>query len=243
MKKNLKVLLAAALCSCSLSMVTFAGTWQVEGTNWKYQNDDSSYAANGWITDNGKWYYFDANGYMMTGWVFDNQSWYYLNPSGEMRMEPLVENQVTYYFDAASGVCTNPDAAKPAVAGTLTEQQYLDYIEEFIGILGDASDKAMKELDNLNKGDVWQAKLLLTDLKTPFVQFFEVQAPARFAQAHEHYKNGCVAMVQYLDICIQLVDSDNLSSSQILDLYNQMMATLQVLTDEFDMGDRLFWES
>ncbi|WP_024735212.1 N-acetylmuramoyl-L-alanine amidase family protein [Enterocloster asparagiformis] len=87
MKKGFKVFLAASLGSCVLTMTSYAGSWQADGANWRYQNDDASYAAGGWAAINDNWYYFDADGYMKTGWVLDNQSWYYLNPSGEMRRE------------------------------------------------------------------------------------------------------------------------------------------------------------
>lgn len=242
MNKKFKVLIAATLCSCSLSMVSFAGTWQAEGTNWKYQNDDSSYAANGWVADNGKWYYFDASGYMKTGWVEDNHNWYYLNPAGEMRLEPLFENQVTYYFDAASGVCTNPNAAQTVVSGTYTqeEQQYIDYREQFIVHLEQVTESSEKELNQLNKEDIEQGKALLNEMKVPFTQFYQIQAPARFAQAHEQYKSGCVYMIQFLDTCIEIIDSDNMDIIQYWDLYNKMNSLSQSVEDVFDLGDTLF---
>ena len=34
----------------------------------------------GWVSDSGKWYYFDkGDGHMLTGWVLDDGKWYYLD--------------------------------------------------------------------------------------------------------------------------------------------------------------------
>ena len=210
MKKSFKVLLAAVIGSCSLSMVSYAGTWQAEGANWKYQNDDFSYAANGWAADNGKWYYFDANGYMMTGWVLD--------------------------FDGASGACTNPDGAQTAVGGALTEAQYgVAKLEFFVDVI-DYNRKIAKIVyssDSNTQDDIQ----ILTEIKAPFVRFYEIQAPARYAQAHERYKNGCVAMVQYIDTCIQMLSTDDYNV--FMDLYGKLPAYTQTITDEFNAGDQL----
>ena len=236
MKKSFKVLLAAVIGSCSLSMVSYAGTWQAEGANWKYQNDDFSYVANGWAADNGKWYYFDANGYMMTGWVLDGGIWYYLNPAGEMRTEPLIENGVTYYFDGASGACTNPDGAQTAAGGALTEAQYgVAKLEFFVDVI-DYNRKIAKIVyssDSNTQDDIQ----ILTEIKAPFVRFYEIQSPARYAQAHERYKNGCVAMVQYIDTCIQMLSTDDYNV--FMDLYGKLPAYTQTITDEFNAGDQL----
>lgn len=241
MKKGFKVFLAASLGSCVLAMTSYAGSWQADGANWRYQNDDASYAAGGWAAINDNWYYFDADGYMKTGWVLDNQSWYYLNPSGEMRREPLFENQVTYYFDSVSGACTNPDAANTAqTAGsdTLTEaeQQYIDRLNEFNKLVEDVANRS----DSLNSEDIEAAKQMLSDMKAPFIQFAGVQAPARFAQAHERYKNGCAAMVEYLDSCIQFMEDPNPSSAKVSEFDENMRSAFEKLTEEFGAGDSLF---
>lgn len=236
MKKGFKVLLAASLGSCFLAMTSYAGGWQADGANWRYQNDDASYAAGGWVAIGGNWYYFEADGLMKTGWILDNQSWYYLNPSGEMRMEPLFENQVTYYFDSASGACTNPDAANTAQAagsGVLTEQQYLDRFDEFGKRLADISGR----VESIDYGDVEAAKQVLNEMKTLFIQFAEVQAPARFAQAHERYKNGCAAMVDQLDITIQMNDT-----TDIYELSEGIISAAEAqkkAEEEFEAGDAL----
>lgn len=55
--------------SVSTSMVSYAGTWVADNGQWKYRNDDGSYAK-GWFQDgDGRWYYLDSNGRMLADTV------------------------------------------------------------------------------------------------------------------------------------------------------------------------------
>lgn len=49
-----------------LSIPAYAGIWQPVDSGWKYQNDDGSFAANTWLSDNGSNYYFGSDGIMLT---------------------------------------------------------------------------------------------------------------------------------------------------------------------------------
>ena len=71
--RNLKKVLLAGLVlsfSVSSSIMAFAGQWERDSTGWWYQNDDGTYAADGWQwinaegTGDSYCYYFDENGYM-----------------------------------------------------------------------------------------------------------------------------------------------------------------------------------
>lgn len=65
MKKQ-KTMVMTTILSLSLASTVFAGAWQPQTTvQWKYQNDDGSYAT-GWVQDDGKYYYLDSNGIMLT---------------------------------------------------------------------------------------------------------------------------------------------------------------------------------
>lgn len=65
MKKH-KTMAMTMILSLSLVSTVFAGTWQPQTTvQWRYQNDDGSYAT-GWVQDDGKYYYLDSNGIMLT---------------------------------------------------------------------------------------------------------------------------------------------------------------------------------
>lgn len=63
-KSFVKVLTLTAALSMLASSTAFAGQWKQEGSTWKYQNDDGSYATNNWQWIDGKSYCFDSNGNM-----------------------------------------------------------------------------------------------------------------------------------------------------------------------------------
>ena len=63
--RKTKLFIATLAMSMLLSSTSLAGTWQAQDNGqWKYQNDDGSFAT-GWIEDGGKSYYLDANGIML----------------------------------------------------------------------------------------------------------------------------------------------------------------------------------
>ena len=73
--KLAKVVLVTAICSASLSVTAFAGTWKTganENANrWWYDNGNGTYAKDGWNWIDGnsdgiaECYYFDADGWML----------------------------------------------------------------------------------------------------------------------------------------------------------------------------------
>lgn len=63
--KKVKLILATAIFTITMGMAAYAGTWQSDNGQWKYQNDDGSFST-GWIQDfDGKWYYLNESGYML----------------------------------------------------------------------------------------------------------------------------------------------------------------------------------
>ena len=67
MKRLFKVAAISAL-AISVTVPVFAGQWQTgQDTNkWRYQNDDGSWAADGWQQIDGAFYYFDGEGWMLS---------------------------------------------------------------------------------------------------------------------------------------------------------------------------------
>ena len=90
------------------AMVT--GTVTINGEQHKF---DSSgvwkgkvvQSKNGWVTENGKWYYY-KNGTKVTGWVKDGKSWYYMDPSGVMHTGWLALNGKWYYLNSGGAMVT-----------------------------------------------------------------------------------------------------------------------------------------
>lgn len=84
MTKKLAIAGAAAILTAGISMTSFAGEWKIDQVGWWYQNDDGSYAKDGWAKIDNVWYWFDETGYMETGWIYDAGNYYYLVESGGM---------------------------------------------------------------------------------------------------------------------------------------------------------------
>lgn len=69
--------------------VTAINNNKLNNSNWKQTSEGLSYYKDGirqagWVSDNGKWYYFNTSGIMQIGWFYDNteNKWYYLNNDG-----------------------------------------------------------------------------------------------------------------------------------------------------------------
>ena len=71
MKKRWIALTLGLTLTIGTSMTSLAAGWQQNTSGWRYQNNDNSYATNGWQWIDGnndgvaECYYFDANGYML----------------------------------------------------------------------------------------------------------------------------------------------------------------------------------
>ena len=66
MKKRYAALLMAAAMTAGSAVTSFGGQWEQTGDQWKYQNDDGTYAAGGWMCIDSKYYYFGADGIMLS---------------------------------------------------------------------------------------------------------------------------------------------------------------------------------
>ena len=77
--------------------------WVNTGSGWKWQLEDSSYAANQTITIGDATYRFGADGYMVTGWDKVNGAWSYYNAYGARVSGWLASGATWYYLDPATG--------------------------------------------------------------------------------------------------------------------------------------------
>ena len=108
----LKVLAAAGVVSALLAGTAFAGTWSRNGSDWGYVDDRGKCVNEGWIYDNGSWYFFQPNasgtGVMQTGWVKDAGKWYFLDNTSRDSSGKLLTGWTSidgdwYYLDPANG--------------------------------------------------------------------------------------------------------------------------------------------
>lgn len=88
-KKLLTIVSATAVLSLGLSIMSFAAT--------------------GWVQENGKWRYYDRDGYYVTNeWKRLNNTWYYLDDNGYMAVNALIEDGDRYYaVDGLGGMVKN----------------------------------------------------------------------------------------------------------------------------------------
>ena len=77
--------------------------WVNTGSGWKWQLEDSSYAANQTITIGDATYRFGADGYMVTGWDKVDGAWSYYNAYGARVSGWLASGPTWYYLDPATG--------------------------------------------------------------------------------------------------------------------------------------------
>lgn len=100
MKKQLKRLVTLGMVAClsvASSMMAFAGQWQQTNSQWRYQNDDGTYATSGWqwIDGNGdgvsECYYFNADGVMLANIITPDG--YSVNADGAWVIDGVVQTQ------------------------------------------------------------------------------------------------------------------------------------------------------
>lgn len=108
----MKVLAAAGVVSALLAGTAFAGTWVQSGKEWHYTDDRGQAVTEGWIYDNGSWYYFQPDssgvGSMATGWVKVGGDWFFLDNSSRGNNGALITGWSKidgdwYYLDPGKG--------------------------------------------------------------------------------------------------------------------------------------------
>ena len=60
----------------------------------------------GWLNDNGTWYFMDKVGIMKTGWLNDDGTWYFMQPSGSMGTGWLNDNGAWYFIQSSGAMKT-----------------------------------------------------------------------------------------------------------------------------------------
>lgn len=69
----------------------------------------ASFAATGWVEENGSWVFYDKNGDKASDeWQKSGDRWFFLDDSGEMATDQLIENNDNYYYvDEDGAMVTN----------------------------------------------------------------------------------------------------------------------------------------
>ena len=79
--------------------------WVQENGKWFYY-DQSNNKQSGWVQVNGAWYYLAQDGEMKTGWLNQGGSWYYLTESGSMKTGWQKVNGTWYYLNGSGAMQT-----------------------------------------------------------------------------------------------------------------------------------------
>ena len=79
--------------------------WVQENGKWFYY-DQSNNKQSGWVQVNGTWYYLAQDGEMKTGWLNQGGSWYYLTDSGSMKTGWQKVNGTWYYLNGSGAMQT-----------------------------------------------------------------------------------------------------------------------------------------
>lgn len=97
MRKQTKVLLAAAALSVVFASTAYAG-WNQDDRGYWYQREDGSIPKSGIREIDGQFYGFDLEGYMLKGWSYLNFKWYYFNPESGAQSRGWTQLDGKWYY-------------------------------------------------------------------------------------------------------------------------------------------------
>ncbi len=154
MKKKLLMAAMSTILIIGSATTSFAGQWVQEGSNWKYRNDNGSYAAN-WQWIDGKSYYFDQNGNVLTNATTPDG--YTVNADGAWVVNGVVQTQNANSSSANTGNYDQQYPLKgymeswfvtsPVTGTTAWKSDPYNFINEAAGPLQHALDLAIKNKD------------------------------------------------------------------------------------------------
>jgi len=78
--------------------------WIQENGKWYYYKDNVKQT--GWLKSGNTYYYLNTDGSMATGWVKDSGKWYYMNTSGAMVTGWLQQGNTWYYLNSSGAMVT-----------------------------------------------------------------------------------------------------------------------------------------
>ena len=113
-------------------------------------------------------------------------------------------------------------AAETGTAAALTEDEYVAKTQELSQAMADAVTNSAA----VDPSDVEGAKKMIEELKTPFVEFAALTAPEKYADTQAKYKTGCEAMIEYLDMCVDMMDPEKAAELD-MDKLTGLLTTIQ----------------
>lgn len=122
----------------------------------------------------------------------------------------------------SAAACGGKTAQTGAETAALTEEEYVAKTQE----LAQAMTTAVTDAASVDTSDAEGAKKVIEDLKAPFVEFAALAAPEKYADTQAKYKSGCEAMIEYLDMCVDMMDPEKAAELD-MDKLTGLLTTIQ----------------
>lgn len=107
-----------------------------ETDNNSNQDTDTKTVKTGWVSQNGKWYYYESDVMAKNKWLNLSGKWYYVTGDGVMVSNGWKEiDGKSYYFGSDGAMCVNtttPDGKKVGNDGSMIDGNSLNY-SDFVG--------------------------------------------------------------------------------------------------------------
>lgn len=128
-------------------------------------------------------------------------------------------------------------AEEAPAAETLTEEEYVAKAEEASDKLVTTMTNVQTDLASMDLTDIDAITEYVEGLKTPLVEFAALQAPEKYAEVQDKFKESCEALIEYFDLCIELMAPDaDADVAELTAKTTEIMTTVQTnLTEAYTM--------
>lgn len=129
------------------------------------------------------------------------------------------------------------EAEEAPAAETLTEEEYVAKAQEASDKLVATMTNVQSDLASMDLTDIDAITEYVEGLKTPLVEFAALQAPEKYAEVQGKFKESCEALIEYFDLCIELMAPDaDADVAELTAKTTEIMTTVQTnLTEAYTM--------
>lgn len=154
--KRFKILCAVLGLSVLSSITAYAGQWQQTGTQWKYQNDDGSYAVGWqWLDGNGdsiaECYYLNNDGIMLASCTTPDN--YTVNADGQWVVDGVIQTKFIENNTSTQETQHKTPENNNRNSGGLTQEQIAELFPGWEG--GDIDYNDIIEGGSTGAGGTW----------------------------------------------------------------------------------------
>lgn len=115
----------------------------------------------------------------------------------------LMAGIMAFSLAACGGKEGGGSAADPNAPVAMTEEEYQAAVED----LG-AKMSRLQEGVNAAENDPEAAKKILEEVKATLTEFMELNPPESYAEGHAKIESGCEALIEVLDIALEITEMD-----------------------------------